>query len=157
MPEQDSESRAFGEAIARLRVRKGWSRPQLVQALCREFDKTAYEKNYPSEQTIHRIETGQVVKLSRQLIDALIQVLECDSRERAKLLLLADRNPIVGIRVDRAVMEEFLYLIDEVYRDFCVTIENLSANQPVNKLPQPVVREIFCTRLEAMIAKYRSS
>jgi transcriptional regulator with XRE-family HTH domain len=85
-----------GAAIARLRTLRNLSRAQLVARLYDEID--------PSDQIYERInviwlarlENGRVVKVARPVVEALCRALHCTPRERAWLLLHADRNVLAS-------------------------------------------------------------
>src|SRR5215469_14917586 len=81
-----------GEAIARLRTSRRWSRAQLVIRLYDELapDDPYYES--VSETWLARLENGRMVKVPRATVEALCRALRCNHRERAWVLLHADRN-----------------------------------------------------------------
>src|SRR5262249_60243498 len=81
-----------GEAIARLRTARRWSRAHLVIRLYDELspDDPSYES--VSETWLARLENGRMVKVPRQTVEALCRALRCNPRERAWVLLHADRN-----------------------------------------------------------------
>ena len=107
-----------GEAIARLRTMRRWSRAQLVIRL---FDEIAPDDpNYDSisETWLARLENGRMVKVPRQTVEALCRALRCSAHERAWVLLSADRNVLADdISEPCAVAELLTYVMDRLYAE----------------------------------------
>jgi hypothetical protein len=84
---------AFGKFLAVLRDHKRLSRKQLISRLLNEIDED--DPFFPriSESLLKRVETGQVVKLNRRMVEVFMRALNCTSEERFQLLVLADLNP----------------------------------------------------------------
>src|SRR5690349_23204855 len=88
----ETASRRFGYEIARLRTRKAMSRSKLVMRLWQVLAEDDKMADHLTEGWIRRLEAGQVVKIPRAMVEAQCVALGVSSRERARLLLLADRN-----------------------------------------------------------------
>ena len=86
-----------GEAIARLRTLRRWSRAQLVIRLYDELAPDDPNYNSISETWLARLENGRMVKVPRNIVEALCRALRCSPKERAYVLLHADRN-VLGDR-----------------------------------------------------------
>ena len=81
-----------GEAIARLRTLRRWSRAQLVIRLYDELAPEDPNYNSISETWLARLENGRMVKVPRLTVEALCRALRCTAQERATVLLHADRS-----------------------------------------------------------------
>src|SRR3712207_1060810 len=90
--ETSPDARAFGGEIARLREQRRWTRPAFLRRIDDVLGAIDDQYEPRSDAWLHRLENGQIVKLPRPIINAICDALECSPRERAKLLLLADRN-----------------------------------------------------------------
>lgn len=90
----DRATRRCGELIAQLRAARGWSRADLVDRLSRTLDPDDPCAAAVGEPWLARLETGRMVKLARRTLEALCRALGCTARERARLLLYADRNAL---------------------------------------------------------------
>jgi transcriptional regulator with XRE-family HTH domain len=78
--------------IARLRTKRNWSRAKLVARLYDELELGDPNFDSISESWLKRLESGQMVKLSRQTLEAICKALNCTPQERVSVLILADRN-----------------------------------------------------------------
>lgn len=88
----EAAAKRCGEAIARLRTLRGWSRAQLIIRLYNELSHDDPCIDSISETWLARLENGRMVKVPRNIIEALCRALRCSSKERAYVLLHADRN-----------------------------------------------------------------
>jgi transcriptional regulator with XRE-family HTH domain len=88
----EAAAKRCGEAIARLRTLRGWSRAQLIIRLYNELSHDDPCIDSISETWLARLENGRMVKVPRHIIEALCRALRCSPRERAHVLLHADRN-----------------------------------------------------------------
>lgn len=86
----ESTAKNLGEAIARLRTKKRWSRARLVAKVygkLREDDTVSI-----NEDALKDIENGTKVNTPRRLIELLMEALEVTSAERLDVLLAAGLN-----------------------------------------------------------------
>src|SRR3954467_6846562 len=107
-----------GTAVARLRTLRNLSRAQLVARLYDEIgpDDPTYERI--SVAWLARLENGRIVKVARPTVEALCRALRCTPRERAWLLLHADRNVLAGgDNRPTAAAELLTYALDQLHRD----------------------------------------
>jgi transcriptional regulator with XRE-family HTH domain len=104
--------------IARLRTQRRWSRAQLVIRLYSELspDDPRYESI--SETWLARLENGRMVKVPRQTVEALCRALRCTPRERAHVLLHADRCALTDHEsAPTAPAEVLAYVMDRLYSE----------------------------------------
>lgn len=87
----ESSLQRFGEEIARLRTARSWSRVKLIHRLIASCPDDKMVDTF-SEAWLGRLESGQVIKVPRSVVEALCNALHASSQERARLLLMADRN-----------------------------------------------------------------
>src|SRR5258708_33898798 len=78
-----------GDAIARLRTMRRWSRAQLVIRLYDELSPDDPNYGSISETWLARLENGRMVKAPRGPIEALPRALRASPQEHAPLLLVA--------------------------------------------------------------------
>ena len=131
-----------GEAIARLRCRKGWSRATLVKKLLDVLEPDDSLRDAISEAWLARIENGRTVKLPRPTIEALCLALECEPQERWEVLLQADRNLFVNREGDLpAETHLFIRAMAEVLENprIVALFARLRHNRPI---PQSGVLEL---------------
>lgn len=89
--------RPFGELLARLRTQQDLTRVHLAIKYNYLLGPSATRSEYMTEKRIFRLENGQVVKLSRSVIEHLCTVLCCTPSERLMLLITSDHNPFADI------------------------------------------------------------
>lgn len=159
MKKSRSEVPAFGEEIARIRTQRGWSRSTLIKKLYRVLndgdDNT--DKDY-SEAWLSRLENGEIVKISRHIVVGLVHALQCDPREHARLLLLADKNILFGMdTLATGVVEVFNYQMMTIYEKAAGFLVDLIANRRVSALQDDELREIFLTALEMVVNECRAA
>lgn len=145
-----------GEAIARLRTQRRWSRAQLVIRLYSELspDDPSYESI--SETWLARLENGRMVKVPRPTVEALCRALRCAPRERARVLLYADRNVLTEADAEPTPAAEALtYAMDRLYaeaRDLLMSL--LPPGQPC-ALDELELLEATATALDLVIERRR--
>lgn len=154
-----SEVPAFGEEIARLRTQREWSRSMMIKKLDRVLadagDTTV--KDY-SEAWLGRLESGEIVKVSRHIVIILADTLQCSPRERARLLLLADKNVLLDANTtNTAVVEVFNYQMMAISEKVFGFLSSLVASHRIASLSDDELREIFLTALEMVVKHYRAS
>lgn len=107
-----------GEAIARLRTQRRWSRAQLVIRLYSELSPDDPSYDSVSETWLARLENGRMVKVPRQTVEALCRALRCSAQERAHVLLYADRNVLAEADTEPTLAAEALtYAMDRLYAE----------------------------------------
>ncbi|HEU4321988.1 MAG TPA: helix-turn-helix transcriptional regulator [Roseiflexaceae bacterium] len=114
----DFAARQCGEEIARLRTARGWSRSKLVAQLLETLDTD--DPNYDSigESWLARLENGRMVKIPRQMLDAICRALACTEREQARVLLYADRSVVTTPEEQpNAAAEVLNYLTMRLHRE----------------------------------------
>jgi len=141
-PEQST--RRLGEEFARMRTAKGLSRSKVIRHLPDESE--------ISEAWLARLETGRVVIVSRENIEALCHALDCTARERARLLLYADRNVFDEPSPGKEIL---IYGIDQLYAGAREILEALAHDHRAMDLDEDEVLEIFAMALEAVLAERR--
>jgi transcriptional regulator with XRE-family HTH domain len=145
-----------GEAIARLRTTRRWSRAQLVIRLYDEI--TPDDPNYESisETWLARLENGRMVKVPRQTIEALCRALRCSSHERAWVLLCADRNVLADdINEPCAIAELLTYVVDRLYSETHEAMRSLLGQRDVGDLDDLEQYELAQSALDLLIARKR--
>lgn len=151
-----SEGMAFGDEIARLRNHKGWSRSRCVKELAGTGALGEDPKDY-SEAWLVRLERGEIQKIPRRIVLGLAEALSCTERERARLLLLADKNILLDMTTQvPAIMELFNYQMMVIYEDTCRFLSGLIDNQNLGRLNDDELEELFLDALEMMIDDRRS-
>ncbi len=108
-----------GEAIARIRTSRGWSRAQLLLRLFNELPTSDPTYLSLSETWLARLENGRMVKIPRQTVEALCRALHCSPAERAHVLLWADRNVLAHCADDEPDLaaEVLTSVMDQIYRE----------------------------------------
>lgn len=154
-----SEVPAFGEEIARLRTRRDWSRSTLIKRLDRILAAAATDddKDY-SEAWLSRLESGEIVKIPRRIVNALAEALQCTPRERARLLLLADKNILLDTSATvTEVVEVFNYQMLTIYDETCQFLGDLMQDRHLAQLSDAELSEIFLDALVMVIAERHSN
>jgi len=145
-----------GEAIARLRTARRWSRAQL---LIRLYDELASDDpNYDSisETWLARLENGRMVKIPRQTIDALCRALRCTPQERASVLLHADRSVLAEHAAGPTPIAEALtYVMDRLYAEAGEVLGAQVGHQSVAALDELALLEMTASALDLLIARRR--
>jgi transcriptional regulator with XRE-family HTH domain len=108
----------FGEIVARLRTRRGWSRPRLVAQIYRVAEETKTEIDFVSEAWLARLEAGRMVKVPRVMVEVLCRALKCTLQERVELLVSADRNVLSDTEGTASRTAQVLnYLMVRLFQD----------------------------------------
>jgi transcriptional regulator with XRE-family HTH domain len=146
-----------GEAIARLRTQRRWSRAQLVIRIYSELspDDPSYES--VSETWLARLENGRMVKIPRQTVEALCRALRCTPQERAHVLLHADRNVLAEPDAEPTLAAEVLtYAMDRLYAEARDLLTTLIDERPVpTAYDELELLEATATALHALIERRR--
>ena len=124
-----------GEAIARLRTLRGWSRAQLIIRLYNELPPEDPNYDSISETWLARLENGRMVKVQRQTVEALCRALRCSPQERAWVLLYADRNVLVDADcAPTPAAEALTFVMDRLYAEagdlLTAMVEQTSRKRP---------------------------
>jgi transcriptional regulator with XRE-family HTH domain len=146
-----------GAAVARLRTLRNLSRAQLVARLCDELDASDQTYERISTTWLARLENGRIVKITRPTIEALCRALRCTLRERAWLLLCADRNVLAG-GDDRptAAAELLTYAIDQLHRDAGEKAAVLLGSRQACALDELELLELTAAALALALAERRA-
>lgn len=143
-----------GEAIARLRTLRRWSRAQLVVRLYNEISPDDPNYDSISETWLARLENGRMVKVPRQTIEALCRALRCTSQERAWVLLCADRS-VVATRDEEPtpVAELLTYAMERLYAEAHESLAAMIGSRPAEALDEQELFEVTAAALETVLAR----
>ena len=145
-----------GTAVARLRTLRNLSRAQLVARLYDEIGPDDHTYERISVAWLARLENGRIVKVARPTVEALCRALRCTPRERAWLLLHADRNVLAGAADEPTETAELLtYAVDQLYREARETLAALLGSRRACALAELELLELTATALELAIARRR--
>ncbi len=145
-----------GAAVARLRTLRKLSRAQLVARLYDEIDPTDHTYERINTTWLARLENGRIVKVTRPTMEALCGALRCTPRERAWLLLHADRNVLAGAGDQPTETAELLtYVIDQLHREAPEILATLLGSRRACALSELELLELTATALESAIARRR--
>jgi len=145
-----------GEAIARIRTIRGWSRAHLVLRLYNDMspDDPSYESL--SETWLARLENGRMVKVPRQTVEALCTALRCSPQERAWVLLHADRSVLCPPDGHIGLVEEALNIVlERLYAEERDTLARLLESGPGESLDEHDLIEATATALQRLMARRR--
>jgi transcriptional regulator with XRE-family HTH domain len=145
-----------GAAVARLRTFRNLSRAQLIARLYDEIDPADHTYEHISVTWLARLENGRVVKVARSMVEALCRALRCTPRERAWLLLHADRNVLASAGDEPTQTAELLtYVIDQLQHEAPEILAALLGARRACALDELELLEITATALEIAIARRR--
>ena len=143
-----------GEAIARLRTQRNWSRTQLLLHLYNELSPSDPCYLSLSETWLARLENGRMVKVPRTTVEALCRALRCTPQERARVLLYADRN-VLAENDDEppAVAEALTYVMDRLHREAGDVLAGPLALHPAALLDDLELLKLTASALDLLIAR----
>jgi transcriptional regulator with XRE-family HTH domain len=145
-----------GAAVARLRTLRNLSRAQLIARLYDEIDPADHTYERISVTWLARLENGRIVKVARPTVEALCRALGCTPRERAWLLLHADRNVLAGAGDQPTQTAELLtYVIDQLHREAREILAALLGPRRACALSELELLELAATALEIAITRRR--
>lgn len=145
-----------GEAIARLRTIRRWTRTQLLTRLYQELSPDDPYFESVSETWLARLENGRMVKVPRSTVEALCRALRCTSRERAWVLLHADRNVLAEQATSPSPAAEVLtFVVERLYAESHEIVDALVSSRETAALNELELFEIAATALEQVIARRR--
>ena len=145
-----------GEAIARLRTLRGWTRTQLLTRLLRELSPSDPYYESVSETWLARLENGRMVKVPRQTVEALCRALRCNARERAWVLLHADRNVLAEPASEPTPAAEALtYVMERLYAESRDNLNAVLISRESGDLCELELFELAATALEQALARRR--
>jgi transcriptional regulator with XRE-family HTH domain len=143
-----------GAAVARLRTLRNLSRAQLLARLYDQIDPADHTYERISVAWLARLENGRIVKVARPTVEALCRALRCTPRERAWLLLHADRNILASADDQPTETAELLtYVIDQLHREAPETLAALLGPRRACTLSELELLELTATALEIVIAR----
>ena len=143
-----------GEAIARLRTLRGWTRTQLLTRLYRELspDDPYYES--VSETWLARLENGRMVKVPRATVEALCRALRCNHRERAWVLLHADRNVLAEpSSAPSPAAQALTFVVERLYAETGEALNATLRARETSALNELELFEIVSAALEQVITR----
>jgi len=147
-------TKRLGAEIARLRTNRQWSRTTLINHLYDELIAKNISRDGIGEAWLSRLEAGRIVKVPRDIVEALCHALRCSSAERVRVLLLADRNVLANAEA-AAVAEVLNYVMDRLYQDTSQILNGMIGQRGVDKLNEQEKFELVATALELVIHKQR--
>lgn len=142
-----------GEEIARLRNIRNMSRARLVARISTEIDEDDPSADSISESWLKRLENGVLVKLPRTTLDAICRALRCTPRERARVLLLADRSALATEETPDAVAETLNYVTLRLHEQAHAVMADLIGQRRAADLDESEIFEMTATALE-MLARH---
>jgi transcriptional regulator with XRE-family HTH domain len=145
-----------GEAIARLRTLRGWTRTQLLTRLFRELAPSDPYYESVSETWLARLENGRMVKVPRQTVEALCRALRCNPRERAWVLLHADRNVLAEPASQPTPAAEALtFVMERLYAETHDSLNAVLSTRATTELCELELFELAAAALEQALARRR--
>jgi transcriptional regulator with XRE-family HTH domain len=145
-----------GEAVARLRTLRGWTRTQLLTRLLRELSPSDPYYESVSETWLARLENGRMVKVPRQTVEALCRALRCNPRERAWVLLHADRNVLVEPMSEPTPAAEALtFVMERLYAETRDSLNTLLSSRESDEFCELDLFELAASALEQALARRR--
>jgi hypothetical protein len=110
--------------------------------------------NVISEAWLKRLENGLTVKISRSIIEALCEALRCTARERAHILLHADRSVLIDADEPSVAAETLNYVMYRLFTEASDILNQLIKEKRVNELDEQEMFEIVKAALE-LVAEQR--
>lgn len=145
-----------GEAIARLRTARRWSRAQLIIRIFDELAPDDPNYNSISETWLARLENGRMVKVPRQTVEAICRALRCTPQERALVLVHADRSVLTDHEHEPTVTGEVLtYVMDRLHVEAHDVLDTLVGHGDVTTFDELEMLEVAATALDLLIARRR--
>jgi transcriptional regulator with XRE-family HTH domain len=143
-----------GEAIARLRTARRWSRAHLIIRLYDELSPDDPSYDSISETWLARLENGRMVKVPRQTVEALCRALRCTPRERAHVLLHADRCALTDHEsAPTAPAEVLAYVMDRLYSETHDLLTGLLGPRAPESVDEMELLEMASEALDTLIAR----
>ena len=145
-----------GEAIARLRTLRRWTRTQLLTRLFRELAPSDPYYESVSETWLARLENGRMVKVPRQTVEALCRALRCNPRERAWVLLHADRNVLAeSASQPTPAAEALTFVMERLYAETHDSLDAVLSSRATAELGELELFELAAAALEQALARRR--
>ena len=141
-----------GAKIGQLRESRGWKRPKLVARLLDTLD--IDDPNYDSicEAWLARLETGRMVKVPRQTLEALCRALNCTERERADVMLYADRSVLnQPDEHPNRIAEVLNYGIARLHREAESILKTLISQRHTADLSDDELYELFIAAVNIIL------
>ncbi len=143
-----------GEAIARLRTTRRWSRAHLVIRLYDELSPDDPSYDSISETWLARLENGRMVKVPRQTVEALCRALRCTPRERARVLLHADRCALTDAEAAPTAPAEVLaYVMDRLYNETYDLLAGMLGAREPETLDETELLDMASAALDTLIER----
>lgn len=140
----------LGEEIAKLR-------PGSRADFLRELDGVLPpDHRLANEGALFRLETGKMVKISRELIDAICLVTKASKEVRTKLYFLADKNALFDANSHMIqIIDVYSQVIARLSENVESAIAQLSGNVDLKNISPSDIKEIICSALEVAIDDIR--
>jgi hypothetical protein len=143
-----------GEAIARLRTLRRWSRAQLVIRLYDELAPEDPNYNSISETWLARLENGRMVKVPRLTVEALCRALRCTAQERSMVLLHADRSVLAEHdSTPDTTAEALTYIMDRLYHEAYDVFQAMIGQRPITMVDELELLKMTATALDVLAAR----
>lgn len=153
----EAAAKRCGEAIAQLRTMRRWSRAHLVIRLYDEISPDDPNYDSISETWLARLENGRMVKVPRQTVEALCRALRCNARERAHVLLHADRCALTDAECRPTPPSEVLaFVMDRLYSEAYEVLNGLlreRASADLGELDDLDLFEMTASALDTLITR----
>lgn len=146
-----------GEAIARLRTLRRWSRAQVVVRLYNEISPEDPSYESISETWLARLENGRMVKVPRQTIEALCRAMRCTPQERSWVLLCADRSVLAEPDAEPSAVAELLtYTMERLYSEAHEALAAMMGHREAVALEEQEMLEVTAAALETLLARHQA-
>jgi transcriptional regulator with XRE-family HTH domain len=149
----EESNRRFGEAIARLRTKRGWSRAKLIARLFEFIDDEKRDYGTVSETWLKRLEKGETVKVTRALVEELSSALRCSPTEEASLLYYADRKVLPTDDSPNKINEMLNHLLFLLRDDALEILGNLTTDRHIERLTDDEQFELPASALELALKR----
>jgi hypothetical protein len=109
-----------------------------------------------SETWLARLENGRMVKVPRETVEALCRALRCSPRERAWVLLHADRNVLADSAAAPTPAAELLtFVVERLYAEMGDSLNTLLATREAAATSELELFEVAAAALEQALARRR--
>jgi transcriptional regulator with XRE-family HTH domain len=151
----DRSTKLFGEKVAQLRTRRRWSRAKFIARLLKVIEDNDLDLHSIGEVWLKRLENGEMVKIPRSVVDAIIQALQCSASEQADLLLCADRNILAGEGEPSLAHRRLNHLLVQIRQDAGTILNGLLDDHRAEELTETDQLELAATAMELAIHERR--
>ncbi|HEY0771388.1 MAG TPA: helix-turn-helix transcriptional regulator [Sphingobacteriaceae bacterium] len=143
-----------GQEIERLRLSRNWTRAKLLVQVWDELEPDDPNYDTLTEAWLARLETGRMVKIPRQTIEALCRALWCTDRERTRLLLYADRNVVsISYNNPSPVAEMLNHSLAVIYNEAEEILATLMGQRRAGELDETEMLELTVMALDMVLKR----